>query len=168
MSSNRKKRVRNVKQAVVLALLLLLGFLAVRYYQEQSLGPVVVARFVNQNGAVSSDFKLELASTAGERHQGLMFRKEMAPDRGMLFIFPKEQINSFYMKNTYIPLDMIFVDSNLVVVGVLENVPILNDMLRSVGKPSQYVIELNAGVSKRIGIESGAKVVFGSPIPKGL
>lgn len=99
-------------------------------------------------------FQLELAVRPHEQTRGLMFRREMKDDWGMLFVYPDDEILSFWMKNTYIPLDMVFIDGGGTVVGVVTAEPLtLNP--RSVGKPSRYVLELNAGTAKRLGIEAG-------------
>ena len=89
-------------------------------------------------------FWLELATTPGQRERGLMFRREMLPDWGMLFVYPADRPLSFWMKNTLIPLDMVFIDSRGLVVGVIENVPPLTLDSRTVGKPGRYVLELAA------------------------
>jgi uncharacterized membrane protein (UPF0127 family) len=91
----------------------------------------------------------------------------MAPNEGMLFIFPEASVHSFYMKNTYLPLDMIFLDESMRIVGILHNVPVLNEVSRSIGKPSQYVLELNAGVAKQIGLTEGAVLRVSGTLPKG-
>ncbi len=94
-----------------------------------------------------------------------MFRKELSTDTGMLFIFPETKDHSFYMKNTYVSLDMIFVSEDMKIVGILENVPILNETPRTVGKPSRYTIEVIAGTTKRLGLKLGDLVKFDSPLP---
>lgn len=107
--------------------------------------------------------KAEVASSPGERQMGLMYRRHMGPDEGMLFVFPTEQYNSFWMRNTLLPLDMVFIDSEWTVVGILQNVPPLNDEPRRVSKMSQYVLEVNAGVTAAHQIGVGAKVRFTAP-----
>jgi hypothetical protein len=103
-------------------------------------------------------FWIELAATPDQRERGLMFRREMLPDWGMLFVYPADRPLSFWMKNTYIPLDMVFIDSRGTVVGILENVPPLTLDSRSVGKPGRYVLELAAGRASAVGLEVGMKM----------
>jgi uncharacterized membrane protein (UPF0127 family) len=105
-------------------------------------------------------FDLEVADTEAGRANGLMFRKSLSSNKGMIFVYENEGNHSFWMRNTYIPLDMIFVGVDKKIVGILENVPILNEAPRSVGRPSKYVIELPAGTCREFGITEGAEVVF--------
>ena len=105
-------------------------------------------------------FSVELAKTNAEREQGLMNRKELDNDKGMLFIFDKDGIYSFWMKNTLIPLDMIWMDSNYQVVFMAKNVQPCKTLICPVISPSinaRYVLEVNAGVSNRLGIKIGDK-----------
>lgn len=90
----------------------------------------------------------------------------MPLSEGMIFVYPAPVNQSFWMKNTYIPLDMIFVGQNWKVAGVLQNVPISNTEPRSVDKDFMYVIELNAGSAKKGGIVAGSKVEFDGEAPK--
>jgi len=108
--------------------------------------------------------RAELAITPKERDLGMMFRGELAKKNGMLFVFEMEQVLSFWMKNTAIPLDMIFIDEHKKVLGVVHNARPHSLKGRGVGNvPSLYVLEVNAGFSKRHGIEKGAKVDFTLP-----
>lgn len=108
--------------------------------------------------------RAELAITPKERDLGMMFRGELAPKNGMLFVFEKPQILSFWMKNTAIPLDMIFISEHKKVLGVVHNARPHSLEGRGVGNvPSLYVLEVNSGFSKRHGIEKGAKVDFTLP-----
>lgn len=103
---------------------------------------------------------VELADSPPERNLGLMHRKHMDADRGMLFLFEQPEQLSFWMRNTYIPLDMIFIRSDMTVLGVVENAQPLTDTPRSVFGVSQYVLEVNAGFSQRHGIGAGTTVRF--------
>jgi uncharacterized membrane protein (UPF0127 family) len=106
---------------------------------------------------------VEVADTARLRARGLMYRRELDQDQGMLFIFPQEDQKFFWMKNTYIPLDMIFINEDLEVVGILENVEPLTEELRSVGVPSILVVEVNGGWAARHGVEKGCRVKINLP-----
>lgn len=109
-------------------------------------------------------FKVELAKTEKERDRGLMFRKNLDPDKGMLFIYKKEGIYSFWMANTLIPLDIIWVNQNKEIVFVSENsqpcqsnysCPLINPY-----KNAQYVLEINGGTAEKIGLKIGDMVSF--------
>lgn len=104
--------------------------------------------------------EVEVARSEPERALGLMYRRELAADRGMLFLFPRSEVQHFWMKNTYVSLDMIFIGSDLRVVGVVENTTPLTTTPYSVGLPSQYVVEVNAGWARRHGITPGTAVRF--------
>jgi|SRR5262245_17524130 len=105
-------------------------------------------------------FQVEIADTPVKREMGLQYRKELANDRGMIFLFPAEAPLSFWMKNTPIPLDMIFIGRDRKIVGIVEQaVPFSLDS-RSVAAPSQFVLEVNGGLSKRHGIKAGDIVRF--------
>lgn len=109
-------------------------------------------------GLPEVDVRVELAQTDAERVRGLMYRTELAADAGMLFVFPFDAEHSFWMKNTYIPLDMIFIGSDLRVVGVVADAEPLTTTSRTCGLPSRYVLEINAGLAARHGITPGTAV----------
>jgi len=104
--------------------------------------------------------QVEVADTPAERTTGLMYRETLDPYRGMVFVFPTEEVLSFWMKNTYIPLDMIFVDHAFEVVGVVANAEPLTLDPRSVGVPSMYVVEVNAGFAAEHGIAAGTRLTM--------
>jgi uncharacterized membrane protein (UPF0127 family) len=113
-------------------------------------------------GAAKSLLRLdiEIASDNRERNQGLMWRKKMQEKQGMLFVFEFEGPQSFWMHNTYIPLDIIFVNDRFEVVSIRKNTPVLNDTPQPSGAPARYVIEVNAGVADKYGIVPGTKVAW--------
>ena len=100
----------------------------------------------------------ELARGEHDTTRGLMFRTAMAEDHGMLFLLPRAE-HTFWMHNTCIPLDILFIDGDRVV-GVVENAPTLNDDPRG-GHLSSKVLELNGGYCKRHGVGIGTRVVIG-------
>ncbi len=105
-------------------------------------------------------FDVELAESAQQSARGLMFRKELAQDKGMLFIFPSEGKHSFWMKNTLIPLDIIWLNEQGSVVFIAEAVqPCSADVCEKIApdKKAKYVLELNSGLSKQIGLAVGDK-----------
>ena len=101
---------------------------------------------------------MEVAADDESREKGLMFRKEMAPDAGMLFDFHTPQLVSFWMENTILPLDMLFVRADGTIARIKANAtPYSRENIPS-GEPVQLVIELNAGRAAALGITEGAKV----------
>lgn len=106
-------------------------------------------------------FKVELAVTPEEQKQGLMFRKNLKEEEGMLFVFKEEEEHPFWMKNTLIPLDIIWINQNKEVVFISENTqPCSENDCNSINpdKKSQYVLELKGGVSKNIDLRVGNKI----------
>ncbi|MFA6255997.1 MAG: DUF192 domain-containing protein [Candidatus Absconditabacterales bacterium] len=107
-------------------------------------------------------FTVELARTSAETQQGLMYRESMAEDHGMLFIFSKSDFYDFRMKNTLIPLDMIWIDNQFKVVRILTVQPCKVDPCE-VYRPevfANYVVELNAGIAAKYGIVEGSLIKF--------
>jgi uncharacterized membrane protein (UPF0127 family) len=104
------------------------------------------------------DFKVEVAADNGSRERGLMNRRYMAPDRGMLFEFPENAPVSFWMKNTYIPLDMIFISLKGVVTNVVAKAEPLSERVIPSGPPCVAVLEVNGGVAASIGLKIGDSV----------
>ena len=105
-------------------------------------------------------FDLEVARTPRARAEGLMYRKTLAPTAGMVFVFPDVAARSFWMKNTYLSLDMVFVGPDHKVVGVVSRAEPLTLSSRGVAAPSKLVIELNGGVAERLGVGNGTLVRF--------
>jgi uncharacterized membrane protein (UPF0127 family) len=105
-------------------------------------------------------FRVELARTPEEHERGLMYRPQLDPDAGMLFLFDRPAPLSFWMKNTLIPLDMLFIDADHKIVGIVENAEPQTLTSRRVDEPAQYVLEIGGGLSARLGIRPGAIVEF--------
>jgi uncharacterized membrane protein (UPF0127 family) len=105
------------------------------------------------------EFTIELALDDQQRSQGLMFRKEMAPDHGMLFDFGDARPVAMWMENTVLPLDMLFVQGDGTISHIRANaVPYSRDVIDSHG-PVKFVLEINAGRAKALGIQVGDKLV---------
>lgn len=106
-------------------------------------------------------FQVEIAETPDQRGQGLMFRRQMAADAGMLFLFEGGlQERAMWMKNTLIPLDMLFIDEAGKIVRIEQRtVPHSLRAIRS-GQPVAAVLELNAGTTSRLAIEPGDRVIY--------
>ena len=161
MGHNQKLKRDQKKQLFIgiSLLIVLIGGWGVfqNWYQQRGL---VNGQFVSASGELRATYQLEVADEPDEQAKGLMFRKSLAPKSGMIFIHKSDEMQSFWMKNTFIALDMIFVDVNKQVVGILNSVPILNEEPRKVDKPSRYVIEIAAGEAQKAGIQVGDKFLF--------
>jgi uncharacterized membrane protein (UPF0127 family) len=121
-------------------------------------GPHQVVYVESPNGDVAVN--VEVVATEAKIERGLMYRQAMALDAGMLFMMGMEKDWSFWMRNTLIPLDMLFIGKDKRVVGIVENAEPKTETLRKVGAPSFYVLEVNGGWSKQHQVAAGAKVRF--------
>jgi uncharacterized protein len=109
----------------------------------------------------SPRLNVELARSEAEKERGLMYRTALADAQGMLFSWGgDEQPRTFWMHNTCIPLDMLFITQDGTIAGILEQVPTLNDAPRGVACPAAYVLEVNAGWVRSHGVKSGTMVHF--------
>jgi len=162
-SKRRKLRRANIIQAIIL--IFLFAAISVTFAIVKGSNQTILV-FKNPSGQTSQKFYVDLANTKDSRQKGLMLVKNLDQNQGMLFIFPNEEKQVFWMKNTYLPLDMIFIGSDYSVVGLLENVPPLNTLKRSVESKSKYVLEVPANVASQQGIVVGSKLVSGEKIPE--
>ena len=103
-------------------------------------------------------FSVEIADTEATREKGLMFRKKLPEGQGMLFDFKREQDVAFWMKNTYIPLDMIFIRGNGRILRIAHDTEPLSTALIPSGGPVQAVLEVIGGTAKKLGIAPGDRV----------
>ncbi|QNP41513.1 DUF192 domain-containing protein [Lysobacter solisilvae (ex Woo and Kim 2020)] len=114
-------------------------------------------------------YGVEVADDDAERARGLMFRDELAHDRGMLFIHDREEPQAYWMKNTRIPLDILYFDNQRRLVSQQRDVPpcALGDGCPPYPSdaPARYVLELNAGEAARLKLALGAELKFGRGIP---
>lgn len=104
-------------------------------------------------------FEVELAATAEQRRQGLMFRDSLEDDHGMLFDFGRTAPVTMWMRNTYISLDMLFIDPDGQIRRIVENTQPLSDAVIGSGGPVRAVLELRGGVSAELGIQPGDQVI---------
>jgi hypothetical protein len=104
-------------------------------------------------------FNVEVARTPKEQEMGLMFRRKLPKDRGMLFIYPYQSIVRMWMKNTHIPLDMVFINSKGIVKKIVERTVPFSLSVISSGEAVRAVLELNGGTSNRIGLKRGDQVI---------
>ena len=101
---------------------------------------------------------VELMLTNEHHGRGLMYRRSLAEDKGMLFAWSTPAVQSFWMHNTCIPLDLLFIDREGFIAGIVENAPTMNDDSRSIDCPVPYVLEVAAGWSRRHGVMPGQRV----------
>jgi uncharacterized membrane protein (UPF0127 family) len=103
---------------------------------------------------------VEIAETPQKRSFGLMYRKELPEMSGMLFLFPREEPLSFWMKNTILPLDIIFINTAHTIVGIARNTTPFSEKPLPSGGPAQFVLEVNGGFCQRHGVAVGDRVEF--------
>lgn len=116
--------------------------------------------FFIKNGIKSKKIDIEIAENHEEQQKGLMYRAYLPDSVGMLFIFDSEAPRNFWMKNTIIPLDIIYLDSNKKIISIAENTtPYSEKGVPSLGN-AKYVVEVNAGFSKRNNIQTGDEISF--------
>ncbi|TVZ10552.1 hypothetical protein JM80_3104 [Cellulophaga sp. RHA_52] len=121
-------------------------------------GTLTITKSTNNSKALTLD--IEIAETDYETQTGLMERTSMKENQGMLFIFPDSRMHSFYMKNTKIALDIIYIDENLRIASFQENAKPLDETGLSSKVPVMYVLEINAGLSEKYMLEVGDKIDF--------
>jgi uncharacterized protein len=111
-------------------------------------------------GSTKAIVQVEIAETVEARAVGLMYRQKLAQDAGMLFVFKLPQHLAFWMKNTEIPLDMIFAAADGRVAGIVANAEPFSERPLSVAGDSKYVLEVNGGFARRHGIKPGDRMLF--------
>jgi uncharacterized membrane protein (UPF0127 family) len=135
--------------AALLALFLAAGALA----QPQKFEPLTVV-----SGSARHAFQVEVMREEADRAQGLMYRRSLAPDRGMLFDFGRVEPVSMWMKNTYLSLDMLFIRPDGTIARIAADTEPLSTRTISSGEPVNGVLELPAGTAARLGIKAGDRV----------
>ncbi|RPI18351.1 MAG: DUF192 domain-containing protein [Ignavibacteriae bacterium] len=111
--------------------------------------------FQDKNKNLIRKVDVEIAESDETRHRGLMFRDKMNEEQGMLFIFPIEEEQGFYMKNTILPLDIIFINKNKQIIKIYKNTTPFSEKTLPSGKPTLYVVEVNAGYTDKYNIKEG-------------
>jgi uncharacterized membrane protein (UPF0127 family) len=172
--------VRNVKRAIALGLVVagwtcaIVGLPACKSDGQKAApasapapasSPASAARVAIDTGDRKVVFRVEVALTPEEHARGLMYRTRLAADAGMIFIFEEPEIQRFWMKNTLIPLDMIFIGADRRIVGVVENAAPETEDERRVDGRSQYVLEIGGGLAGRLGIHAGEPVDLPGVLP---
>ena len=103
---------------------------------------------------------VEIADNDAERQKGLMWREELKEDHGMLFVFPSPQIQSFWMRNTYLPLDIAFIDKGWVITDILQMEPLIDTIYYKSSKPVPYALEMNQGWFEKHQVKVGDKITL--------
>lgn len=116
--------------------------------------------FVTPAGDTVAAFALELAETTAETTQGMMFRRSAPEGTGMLFIMPEERYQSFWMRNTYVPLDIIYLSEAGTVVSIQANAQPMNETPLPSEGPAKYVLEIAGGSSANLGITPGTNWIW--------
>lgn len=112
------------------------------------------------------EFDVEIADETGEQQRGLMFRTDLPARRGMLFDFGQTRMVTMWMRNTPLPLDMVFIRDDGTVANVAERTTPFSDDIVPSAEPVAYVLELNGGIARMIGLKPGDKVEFPAGIAK--
>lgn len=113
-----------------------------------------------ESDSIIASFDIEIAENDYETQTGLMYRSSMLDKQGMLFIFEDSRPHSFYMKNTEFPIDILFIDDQLKIATVKENAQPLDETGISSVVPIQYVLEVNAGLTEKLGLVVGDSISF--------
>jgi len=156
---------------IKLALLCLIGFIVCESCKDQpkkviKTEPIAFKKegeltvFKSKTDSLLVKLNIEIADSDYETQTGLMYRQSMEDKQGMLFVFLEEAMHSFYMKNTEFPLDLIFIKENLSIASFQENAQPLNESSLSSKVPVQYVLEVNAGLVAKWGLQVGDSVVY--------
>ena len=167
------------KKKIIIPLLIILVLLAVVIFNSGNKNDKVIKKekiessdtayefnkegelsFISPNGKMLSAINIEIAGNEEERTQGLMYRDKMNENEGMFFIFDFETPQSFWMKNTLISLDIIFVNKKNEIVKIHKNTDTLSEKSFPSEKPAIYVVEVNAGYCDKFGIKEGHKIVW--------
>lgn len=147
--------------AFVLPFVFTLFLLACARDSEGPGRPVVVVEQAGKTASVT----IEIAATASERQQGLMFRQALGEDAGMLFLFPRDSRTGFWMLNTYVPLDIAYISANFTVIEVARGEP-LNETPLQPSAPYRYVLEVPQGWFAAHGLGPGATVTLPDGLPQ--
>ena len=159
------------KSAFQLVVLLTLGVSCLQFQsckeEQRVIKPVVIefkkeAELVlkNANDSIIKKLDIEIADDEYKTQTGLMYRDQMGELQGMLFVFPDEDFRSFYMKNTNIPLDIIYIDADKKIVSFQKNTQPNNEISLPSNAPAKYVLEINAGLADEWQLEVGDKMEY--------
>jgi uncharacterized protein len=127
--------------------------------RAQSLAAFSREALTIRSGDTTHTFSVELALNNRQQMQGLMFRRRMAADAGMLFVYSREEPTAMWMKNTYIPLDMLFIAGDGTIRRIAERTVPMSEAVIASGGPVVAVLELNAGTASRLGLKPGDRII---------
>ncbi len=144
----------------VLLIVVLLATALPGHAAEPQLQQFATADLIIVSAGGPHRFTVELAATPAQMEQGLMFRQALAPDAGMLFDFKRPTLATMWMRNTLIPLDMLFVDGHGRIVNIRDRAVPRSDDVIAAAAPVRAVIELNGGAAERLGIKPGDRVLY--------
>lgn len=161
-------KINLIKSIILLALSSILLIVASCKEEQKVIKPIVIkfkkegelSLFKSASDSLITTFDIEIADSDYETQTGLMHRHSMENNHAMLFIFPDVRIRSFYMKNTYIPLDIIYLNKDNVIVSIQKDAKPLDETSLPSGVPAKYVLEINAGLSQQWSINVGDKMTF--------
>jgi uncharacterized membrane protein (UPF0127 family) len=155
---------------IVFFITLLIGSLALQSCKKNKTSTVTpmkiefkhegTLQLIDSTTIVKKELQIEIADNAFEQQTGLMYRKHLDQNKGMLFIFDEMRVRSFYMKNTYIPLDIIYIDSDNTIINIVKNAEPLNEQSLPSDAPVKYVLEINAGLSSSWDLKPGYKISY--------
>jgi uncharacterized protein len=149
----------------VLVAIALIGALSIMTTELSACAQGPRIQIVGPDGVQRAVVSVEIADTAATREYGLMYRRQMDEDAGMIFVFDSPKHQTFWMKNTIIPLDMIFADGAGKIVGVVRRAEPFSEAIDAVDGDSQYVLEVNGGYCERHGITAGDTLHFEGFVP---
>ena len=138
-----------------ISVLILLFFVLITVLNAQDTTNIIIKN--NYNNVY---FNVEIARKKIDRDKGLMFRKNLNLDKGMLFIFPNESKVSMWMKNTLISLDIIFISKNYKIVDIINNAKAMSKEILTSKVKAKYALEINAGLVKKLNIKIGNNIYF--------
>ena len=155
--------IKNIYLIIAILTIIIIFFTFYLHYNKISLnGNVVLDKKMSYVIIDEIKIEVELAQTKEQWAHGLMLREALDKDKGMLFIFPDSEERSFWMKNTLIPLDIIFIDSSQRILNIEEAEPCKKEsciLYKSTGN-AKYVLEINRGFAAKKGIKKGDRVVL--------
>lgn len=150
--------------AAVLTFFLVIGMIACDGKSAPPASTWPTATIAVQGSGQSTGLTVEIANTESRREQGLMYRQSLDDAHGMLFLFPGDTTNGFWMQNTYIPLDIAYISADGKVVDIVHGKPLDQTILYS-SQPYRYALEVAGGWFQRHGYDVGSTVTIPSGLP---